>query len=104
MKEEQRRGERRRLAADVIFRKPREVGHEVALRNLSRHGCQLSIRERMVPGQLVWVTLPGLESLYGWVRWSGEWKAGVEFHKSMHPAVFDHLVGKLGRHHERAGR
>jgi hypothetical protein len=103
MKEEQRRGERHRLAVDVMFRKPREVGHEVALRNLSRHGCQLSIRERMSTGQLVWVTLPGLESLYGWIRWSSEWQAGVEFHKVMHPAVFDHLAGQLGRGRMQAG-
>ena len=97
MKEEQRRGERRRLAVDVMFRKPREIAHEVRLKNLSRHGCQIAIRERMAPGQLVWVTIPGLESLYGWVRWSGEWTAGVEFNKSLHEAVFDHLAAKFRR-------
>lgn len=97
-----RRVERTPLAATVNFRKPKEMAYEVPLENLSPHGCRIALRERVQPGQLIWITVAGLEPLQSWVRWNGEWHAGIEFERPMHVAVFDHFAARLrnaGRPH-----
>lgn len=90
-----RREDRKSLSGSVMFRKPTELPYEVTLQDLSPQGCRIALRERVLPGQLVWITLPGLENLPSLVRWSGEWTAGIEFEKPMHAAVFDHVAARL---------
>lgn len=94
---EQRRGPREALAAKVNLRKPKEMAYAVELEELSQHGCRIRLRERMRSGQLVWITVPGLEPLQSWIRWQGEWHAGVEFERPMHVAVFDHVAAQMRR-------
>lgn len=93
--EEHRRGPREPLPAHVHFRKPREMAYEVPLQDLSQHGCRIALRERVQDGQLLWITVPGIEPLLSWVRWHEEWDAGLEFEKPMHVAVFDHVSAQL---------
>ena len=95
--DDQRRGPRAALTAPVNFRKPKEMPYEVNLENVSQHGCCIALRERVRPGQLLWITIPGIENLQSWVRWQGEWHAGLEFEKPMHVAVFDHVAAQLRR-------
>jgi hypothetical protein len=90
-----RRAERERLAAAVSFRKPKEMSYEVNLENMSPHGCCIGLRERVRPGQLLWITVPGIEPMQSWVRWHGEWQAGLEFERPMHIAVFDHVAAQM---------
>ncbi|WP_114228561.1 MULTISPECIES: PilZ domain-containing protein [Sphingomonas] len=92
-----RRDGRERLTAAVNFRKPKEMPYEVSLENMSPHGCCIALRERVVEGQLLWITVPGIEPLQSWVRWHGEWHAGLEFERPMHVAVFDHVAGQMKR-------
>lgn len=95
--ENKRRAERERLTAPVNFRKPKEMSYEVNLDNLSPQGCCIELRERVREGQLLWITVPGIEPLQSWVRWHGEWHAGLEFERPMHVAVFDHVAARMKR-------
>ena len=93
--EERRRGDRVPLDAAVDFRRAKEHRHEVRLHDLTAHGCRVALPESVNYRQMVWVSLPGLETLQSTVRWTSEWVAGVEFERPMHPAVFDHMAAKL---------
>ena len=93
---ELRRGARTRLKTEIGFRKPRETPYEIRLADLSQYGCQVRLREKLATGDLLWITLPGIEMQQSWVRWVEGWNAGLEFERPMHPAVYDHVARQLG--------
>ena len=92
---ERRLNPRVSLEADVLFRRPREGHYSITMHDLTPHGCKLAVPERLDKGDLVWVQLPSLESLQGWVRWTQKAWSGVEFERPMHPAVFEMMAERL---------
>ena len=40
-------------------------------------------------GVRIWISLPGLESIAGQVRWVEDWTVGVKFDHPLYPSVFD---------------
>lgn len=92
---ERRQKPRAQLDTAVGFRRRRETRHTLRMQDLSEHGCRLATQERLDGREIVWVTLPGLESLQATVRWSRSWLAGVEFERPMHQAVFAMMAGRL---------
>ena len=92
MSSNQRRSERLPIGAEVRFRRPSEKPYSVALYDLSPQGCRIEARARLEQGQLIWVSLPGLQLQPCRVRWTDGWSAGLEFEAPLHPSVFDHLA------------
>jgi hypothetical protein len=79
--------------------KLRRRGHHnftVKVYDLSREGCKLEFLEKPQLDETVWVKFEGLELLMATVCWIEEQTVGVEFERSIHSAVFDHIVGRLG--------
>lgn len=93
--EDRRRSPRVTLDADVAFRRPREAFYDIKVHDLSAQGCRIGVPERLEQGDLVWVQLPSLESLPGWIRWTTNPESGVEFDRPLHRAVFEMLAGRL---------
>lgn len=91
----QRAGERRAVETEVELRRG-AFRHEVAMLDLSAAGCKTEIAEHLEVGERLFVTMPGLEPLEARVRWEDGWRAGMAFERSIHPAVFDHVAGRLG--------
>ncbi|HUQ13349.1 MAG TPA: PilZ domain-containing protein [Novosphingobium sp.] len=88
-----RQHDRRGIALDASCRDSDGVAREVELTNLSEGGCQIRLRDgRMWPNQVVAVRPHSLEAVSGVVRWSEDGIAGVEFARSLYPAVVDHLA------------
>lgn len=94
-KSERRQWPRVPLNADVEFRRRREPHYTISMRDLTAQGCRIASPERLDKGELVWVQLPSLESLPAIVRWTAEWQSGTEFHRPMHPAVFEMMAERL---------
>lgn len=90
-----RQCERISLEASVLLRRPKLGAYEVGLEDFSPTGCRVVLRERLQPGQLVWITVPGLAPLQSKIRWQTEWQAGVEFERPIHIAVFDHFAARM---------
>ena len=94
--EDPRRSKRVSLDVEVVLR--RRAGKNtfnVTIQDLSRHGCKLELVYRPAVEERVWVRIDGLEPLEARVCWIDGFALGVEFHKDLHPAVFDHLLSKL---------
>lgn len=63
--------------------------------DLSTTGFRAVTSFTLHPGNVVWLTLPGLAGLEAHVAWRRGTSVGCAFHQPLHPAVFDHIV-RLG--------
>ncbi len=87
----QRRSERQQIAVQVQYK--RKVVRLVAKAlDLSVHGLRISGLERLREGEVVWITLPGLEPRHATVVWSDQFESGCAFVEPLHPAVFEAVV------------
>nr|MDQ3077917.1 PilZ domain-containing protein [Pseudomonadota bacterium] len=58
-------------------------------------GCRVELVERVRPGDRLWLSLPGIESLEAAVCWVDNFVAGVEFVRPLHPSVFEMLTQRM---------
>jgi hypothetical protein len=63
--------------------------------DISPTGCKLDLPERATVGQIVWVTLPGLQPIESKVMWMRDWVAGLEFANPLYPAVYEALISRM---------
>jgi hypothetical protein len=91
----QRKIDRIAVNADVSLRRPGQKHYRVRAYDASPHGCKLEFVERPELDERVWVKFEGLDALEGQVCWVDGFVVGVEYVRSMHPAVFDALVPRL---------
>lgn len=84
-----RRAERLPLRADIDFRRLGEHRWRVNILDFSPQGCRVEVPVQVEPNEIIWISLPGLESIQGTVCWVKEWEVGVEFANPLYPAVFE---------------
>ena len=89
-----RRTIRRKIDAEVILRRSLDQPYKVKLRDLSLNGCSVELVNHVQLGERLWIKLPGLDSIEGFVRWEENFRAGSDFLTPLHPAVFDMLLQK----------
>lgn len=90
-----RKSARVAIAAEVQLRRSGKHNYVVQIFDLSREGCKLEFVERPKLDETVWVKVEGLEALEASVCWVEDFSAGIEFARSIHPAVFEMLVRRL---------
>lgn len=92
---ERRSLDRVALDGEIIVRRIGGFNFEVALRDVSAHGCQVELVEACEVGDAIIARFPQLEPLGSRVCWTQGTTTGIEFQTKIHPAVFDHLLGRL---------
>lgn len=92
-----RRAERIILRADIDVRRPGDHRYKVNILDFSPAGCRIEIPIYVDEGDSIFITLPGLETIEGKVRWKKDWIVGVEFLRPLYPAVFDLMREKMAR-------
>jgi hypothetical protein len=90
-----RRQPRSPIGGEVSVRRIGSFNFQAALRDVSIGGCRVEMLEPCEIGDRVVTRFPELEPLGARVCWSAGATAGVEFHNSVHPAVFDALLIRL---------
>lgn len=60
--------------------------------DLSLTGFRAETASTLRTGTVVWVTLPGLQSLEATIAWQRGEHIGAAFVRPLHAAVFDHIV------------
>jgi hypothetical protein len=93
-------GERRQSArfsvrSQVLARRIGGANFEVALDDVSTSGCRIELIEECDEGEDIVTRFPQLEPLGALVRWKSGKTGGLEFLKSIHPAIFDSLLTRL---------
>lgn len=89
-----RRSIRVQREAEVKLRRSADRAYQVQLRDISQHGCSIDLINKVQVGERLWVKLPGLEAIEGFVCWKKEFTEGIDFAAPLHPAVFDMLAAK----------
>ncbi|MGH6706227.1 MAG: PilZ domain-containing protein [Sphingomicrobium sp.] len=84
-----RKAERVSLRADVDFRRAGDHRYRVNILDFSPEGCRMELPVNVSPGDIIWISLPGLESIQAEVCWVKEWTVGVEFTRPLYPSVFE---------------
>ena len=91
-----RKSERVAVSADVIMRRPGQPNYQVRVLDASPHGCKVEFVDRPCANERMWIKFEDLEALEAEVAWVEGHVTGLRFAKTIHPAVFDLLVERLG--------
>lgn len=84
-----RRAERVPLRADIDFRRTGDHRHRVHILDFSPHGCRIKLPVVVRPDDIIWISLPGIETMQARACWVDHWIVGVEFDAPLHEAVFN---------------
>jgi len=86
------------MTGEIILRRSTIANYRVAVRDVSRHGCRVSVADVPKLDEQVMIRFEGLEPLPATVCWVRAFDIGVEFARPIHPAVFDHLMPQFNGH------
>ena len=90
-----RRAERVPLHADIDFRRSGDHRYRVLLLDFSTLGCRIEAPVKVSLDDLLWISLPGLDSIQGYVCWVDGWVAGIEFERPLYPSVFEAVRDRM---------
>ncbi len=92
---ESRRTMRKAVQLKARLRDRGATRFDITVLDLSMTGFRAETAYRLNPGQLVWISLPGLAGIEAAVAWQERQFVGCQFATPLHPAVFDHIC-RLG--------
>jgi hypothetical protein len=92
---ERRRSDRLPLEREIILRRVGGFNFDVGIRNISVGGCTVEAIEEYEVGDPVIARFPQLEPLGSRVCWTKGTTAGIQFLRTIHPAVLDSLVDRM---------
>lgn len=91
-----RRGnDREAVTAEIFVRQSNTQLFRATLSDLSVTGFKMLSCTNLDTDKLVFVTLPGLQTLGAHIRWVRYHDFGCEFTTPLHPAVLGHIVSVL---------
>lgn len=93
--DERRANARVAMNDEVIVRRLGGFNFEVALRDMSSGGCRVEMLEPAEIGDSAVARLPKLEPLGARVCWADGTTTGLQFHTTIHPAVFEQLLTRM---------
>lgn len=90
--QEDRSAPRTKLSIPASLRPSGSKGFKTVVRDLSLSGFSATALNRLHPGTLCWITLPGLESMQAQVIWWEEGLVGCAFQRLLSPIVHDNIL------------
>ncbi len=92
--QEDRSAPRTRIAIPASMRISGGRGYQTVVHDLSLSGFCAAAVNRVHPGMVCWLTLPGLEALQGEVIWWDNSLAGCAFDNMLSPIVHDNILAR----------
>jgi hypothetical protein len=93
---------RRDVLIGVRLRRAGESWFNSRISDLSMTGFRLQSFLKLAPDTELWIMLPGFEGRRATVLWARDHEAGCRFERSLHPAIFEHIVRTAGRGEQEA--
>jgi hypothetical protein len=90
--QEDRSAPRARISIPATLRPSGSRGFQTVVNDLSLSGFSAMALNRLHPGTLCWLTLPGLESLEAEVIWWNSGLVGCAFHRLLSPIIHDNIL------------
>jgi hypothetical protein len=91
---ENRSAPRTKIAIPALLRPSGTRGFQTVVHDLSLSGFSATAINRLHPGTLCWLTLPGLESMQGEVVWWDDAVIGCAFHQLLNPIIHDNILAR----------
>ena len=92
--QEDRCAPRTRISIPATLRMSGARGFQSVVHDLSLSGFCAAAVNRITPGTMCWLTLPGLESLQGEVIWWDNSLVGCAFSELLSPIVHDNILAR----------
>jgi len=92
--QEDRSAPRTRLSIPAALRPSGSKGFQTTVRDLSLSGFSATALNRIHPGTVCWLTLPGLESMQARVVWSENGLVGCAFEQLLSPIIHDNILAR----------
>ncbi|MCB2060228.1 MAG: PilZ domain-containing protein [Novosphingobium sp.] len=92
--QEDRSAPRTRISIPASLRPSGSKGFQTVVRDLSLSGFSATALNRLHPGTVCWITLPGLESMQAQVVWWEEGMVGCAFDKLLSPIIHDNVLSR----------
>jgi hypothetical protein len=92
--QEDRSAPRTRITIPAALRASGSKSVQTVVHDLSLSGFSASSINRMHPGTVCWLQLPGLETLQAEVVWWNNSLVGCAFHSLLNPIVHDNLLAR----------
>jgi|AACY02.5.fsa_nt_gi hypothetical protein len=81
-----------RIIADLLISAgPR---FKVAVLDLSQTGFRFETGNYIPPGSVIYITIPGFQSLKARIAWNDRDCYGCEFANALYPSIFEHIAQK----------
>lgn len=92
--QEDRSAPRTRLSIPAGLRPSGSKSYQTVVRDLSLSGFSATALNRLHKGTLVWLTLPGLESMQATVIWWDNGLVGCAFERLLSPIIHDNILAR----------
>ena len=92
--QEDRSAPRTRASIPATLRPSGSKGFQTVLNDLSLSGFSAMAINRLHPGTVVWLTIPGLESMQGRVVWWDNTMVGCAFDRLLSPIIHDNILAR----------
>jgi len=92
--QEDRSAPRTKISIPASLRPSGSKAFQTVVRDLSLSGFSATALNRLHPGTVCWLTLPGLESMQGHVVWWDEGMVGCAFDKLLSPIIHDNVLSR----------
>lgn len=92
--QEDRSAPRTRIAIPASFRASGGRGFQTVVQDLSLSGFSAMAINRLSPGTICWLTLPGLESMQAEVVWWNNSLVGCALHQLLNPIIHDNIIAR----------
>lgn len=93
--QEDRSAPRTRIAIPASLRASGAKAIQTVVHDLSLSGFSSQSLNRMHPGTVCWLQIPGLESLQAEVIWWNNSMVGCAFHNLLSPIVHDNILARF---------
>ena len=92
--QEDRSAPRTRISIAAALRPSGSKGFQTVINDLSLSGFSAMAINRMHPGTVCWLSIPGLESLQSEVIWWNNGLVGCAFNQLLSPIVHDNVLSR----------
>ncbi len=92
--QEDRSAPRSKVSIPASLRPSGSKGFQTVLHDLSLSGFSAMSINRLHPGTLVWLTIPGLESMQAEVVWWENSMVGCAFNQLLSPIIHDNVLAR----------
>ena len=92
--QEDRSAPRSRVSILASLRPSGSKGFQTVINDLSLSGFSATSINRIHPGTVVWLTMPGLESMQGSVVWWEGGMVGCAFEQLLSPIIHDNILNR----------